>query len=253
VKSEKKISQQVKVPEGVRPLLERVGQAAHEAGLHVYAVGGCVRDWLLGIERVTDLDVVVEGDGIAFAKSVATMLGGDLVSHAQFGTATIMLPGQGASRRRASVLVIRLDMASCRKETYAKPAAYPKVQPGTMREDLLRRDFTINAMAMSLHPARFGALIDEFGGLSDLRRGVLRALHPKSFEDDPSRFFRAGRFATRFGFRLEAATARWLRAAIRDGMVDRLNRGRIRKELERIADEPDPLACLAWLTRWVNR
>jgi len=164
------------------------------------------------------------------------------VSHAQFGTAAVALPGTR----------LRLDVASCRRETYAAPAAYPKVSPGTLREDLFRRDFTVNAMAMDLQAGRFGALIDPFGGLPDLRARRLRVLHAKSFMDDPSRILRAARFASRCRLTLEPRTRAWMRQALAAGMLGRVNRGRLQKELLRMLEEPDPVACLAQVGRWVG-
>ncbi len=234
----------VKVPEEVAPLLRRIGQLAHARGVQAYAVGGCVRDWLLGLSKWVDLDIVVVGDGVAFAREAASALNADLVEHAQFGTATLVIPS--ASRP------MRIDIATARKESYREPAAYPKVSPGSLRDDLLRRDVTINAMAMAVSSEGFGTLVDPFGGANDLRRRRLRVLHAKSFEDDPSRMLRAARFVVRFNLTVEAKTARALRRAVEHGLLARLNRGRLRKELERIVEEPDPIACLERLGRWLN-
>jgi len=235
-------AKQVRVPKPIEPWLRRLGRLAEAQGLETYAVGGCVRDWLLGAARVTDLDVCMVGDGIAFAKAAARRLGASVVVHEPFGTATL-------ERRPAG---LRIDVAGCRKETYAKPAAYPTVSPGTLREDLFRRDFTINAMAMAIGPQAFGRLVDAFGGRRDLQAKRLRVLHAKSFVDDPSRILRAARFAARDGLLLEPQTARWLRQALAAGLIARLNRGRIRKELRRMLEEPDPVACLAQLGRWLT-
>ncbi|MBI3087446.1 MAG: CCA tRNA nucleotidyltransferase [Candidatus Omnitrophica bacterium] len=231
----------VSIPPALRPMLERISRLAGREGVPAYAVGGCVRDWLWGVATV-DVDVTVEGDGIAFARRLAASLGAGVVSHAQFGTATVKLSGAR----------LRLDVASCRKETYAAPAAYPRVSPGTLRDDLFRRDFTINAMAMGLAAGRFGALIDPFGGLPDLRAKRLRVLHAKSFLDDPSRILRAARFAQRYRLALEPGTRAWMRQALAAGMLGRVNRGRLQKELLRMLDEPDPIACLAQVGRWVK-
>jgi len=235
----------VRVPAEIRPLLEKIGRLAQQQGMPAYAVGGCVRDWALAalppsaafrggpdgrrfrIRAVTDLDVAVEGDGIAFAKRAAGALGGSVTAHPQFGTATLQ-------RRR-----LRVDIASCRKETYAAPAAYPKVAAGRLRDDLFRRDFTVNAMAMALAPRAFGRLIDPFKGMADLKAKRLRILHPRSFVDDPSRILRAVRFAQRYHLAVEPRTRRALRRAVAAGMLERLNRGRLRKEFER----------MGWLSR----
>ena len=230
----------VKVPAEVVPLLEQIGRLAQQQGVRAYAVGGCVRDWALGIPTARDLDLAVEGDGIAFAKQVAGALGGSVTAHQQFGTATLQL-------RR-----LRIDMATCRKETYAAPAAYPKVTAGRLRDDLFRRDFTVNAMAMAIAPSAFGRLVDPFKGMADLKAKRLRILHAKSFVDDPSRILRAVRFAQRYRLAVEPRTRRALRQALAAGMLQRLNRGRWRKEFERMTQEPHPLACLSLLAQWVR-
>ncbi|MBI4322827.1 MAG: CCA tRNA nucleotidyltransferase [Candidatus Omnitrophica bacterium] len=235
-------AKRLRVPEPIEPWLRRLGRLAQAQGLEAYAVGGCVRDWLLGAARATDLDVCVVGDGIAFAQAAARRLDARVVVHEPFGTATL-------ERRPAG---LRIDVAGCRKETYAKPAAYPTVSPGTLREDLFRRDFTINAMAMAIGPQAFGRLVDAFGGWRDVKARRLRVLHADSFVDDPSRILRAARFAVRYGLSLEPQTARWLQQALAAGLVARLNRGRIRKELVRMLEEPDPVACLAQVGRWLN-
>ena len=182
-----------------------------------------------------DLDIVVEGDGVALAQDVAGVLGARVTTHQQFGTATVEANGQ------------RIDFASARRETYAKPAAYPQVSAGTVEDDLRRRDFTINAMAMAIHPDQFGRLVDPFHGRQDLRRKLLRVLHPNSFRDDPSRILRGIRFAQRFELRWEPTTRRLLRAAIRAGALGWLNLGRVRKELDRMLEEPNPRGCLRQL------
>ncbi len=236
------LNHSIAIPRTVRPVLETIGRIAEEQGVRVYAVGGCVRDWLLGILSTVDVDITVEGDGIELAKRLGETFSVPLRSHAQFGTATLELP-----HRRS----MRLDVASCRKETYREPAAYPKVSPGTLRGDLFRRDFTINAMAMGLNPDRFGVLVDPFHGLRDLKQRRLRILHPKSFVDDPSRILRAARFVPRFQLHLEPRSARQMSRALADGLLGRLNRGRLRKEFERMVAEPNPRACLACVGQWL--
>ena len=242
----------VPVPPAIRPLLERIGRGAGEQQVSAYAVGGCVRDWLLGQTQTPDLDVMIEGDGIAFARSLGQALGVGVLAHEQFGTATLTLDVSPAGSACGPTSV-KLDVATCRKETYAAPAAYPKVEPARLRDDLVRRDFTINAMAMTLAPSEFGRLIDPHGGLADLRAQRLRVLHPKSFIDDPSRILRAARFVPRFGYQLDAETERLLRQAVADGLLERLNRGRLRRELEHLAEEPQPWACLRCLAGWLAR
>lgn len=221
------------MPAAVRPLLARIGRLAEARHMRAYAVGGCVRDWLLRRGPLVDLDVAVEGDGIILAKAAAAALRARVEAHTQFGTASLHA---GAARR--------VDFATCRTESYARPAAYPKVAPGPLEADLFRRDFTINAMAVALAPAAFGTLVDPFGGAADLRRRQLRILHPRSFVDDPSRILRGIRFAVRFGLRWEPATARAARAAVAQGALGWLNVGRLHRELDRMLAEEDPRACL---------
>ncbi|MBI2885530.1 MAG: CCA tRNA nucleotidyltransferase [Candidatus Omnitrophica bacterium] len=234
----------LRVPPALRPWLQEVGRLAHAQGLRAHAVGGCVRDWLLRRSDTPDVDLVIEGDAVAFARQMAALWNAAVSAHEQFGTATLSWD--------APALLQRVDFATCRKETYREPAAYPKVTAGTLEDDLRRRDFTINAMAMALSPGAFGRLVDPFGGTKDLRARRLRILHARSFIDDPSRILRAARFLPRFRGRLDAGTARELRSAVRAGVLDRLNLGRARKELRRMLEEPDPAACLACLGRWVE-
>jgi len=229
------------IPPAVRTLLREIGQIAAARGVNAYAVGGCVRDWMLGIRATTDLDVAVEGNGVAVARAAARVLGATVVVHQQFGTATLRRPR------------LRIDFATCRKETYAKPAAYPTVSAGTLKEDLFRRDFTINAMAMAISPGRFGTLIDPFGGARDLRRRQLRVLHDRSLLDDPSRILRGVRFAKRFGLAWERDTRRALRRALGAGALGWLNAGRLTKELDRMGKEPNPRACFQALARLLGQ
>jgi len=234
-----------------------LGRMADEQGVSAYVVGGCVRDWCLGIPKSTDLDVVIVGDGIAFARIVVRRLKGRLQTHAQFGTATLFLSSirslkRTRGKRLAPAHPMRIDIATCRRERYDKPAAYPKVTPGSLTDDLFRRDFTINAMAMAITASRFGELIDPFGGLNDLQARRLRVLHPNSFLDDPSRILRGARFLERFHFRLESNTAKQLRRTLARGMLGHLNRGRLHKEFQRMLQEPNPLAPLARVVQWLR-
>ncbi|PIQ84586.1 MAG: hypothetical protein COV75_01450 [Candidatus Omnitrophica bacterium CG11_big_fil_rev_8_21_14_0_20_63_9] len=232
------------IPQSNRLLLERIGAIARAEGAHAYAVGGCVRDWLAGRAQHVDVDITVEGDGLGVAKAVARALDGRLQTHEPFGTATIELDEARPLQR--------IDIATCRRETYAKPAAYPMVQPGTLRDDLFRRDFSINAMAMNITPKQFGELIDPFGGQTDLRRRVLRVLHDRSFLDDPSRILRGVRFARRFGLAWDAHTNTLALEAVAAGALGWLNAGRLHKEFERMLTEPDPQACVSELARLLD-
>jgi len=208
-----------------------------------------VRDWLLGLRATPDLDITVEGHGLELARAVSRALGGAATEHQQFGTATVVIQRTAHGRRHTAGggRNLRVDFATCRRETYARPAAYPKVAVGTLRDDLLRRDFTINAMAVGIGPAAFGTLVDPSGGRRDLAQRRLRVLHPQSFEDDPSRILRGVRLACRFDLRWEPATRRAAVGAVAAGLFARLNAGRVSKELALMAQERDPRACFTAL------
>jgi len=206
-------------------LLAAAVAAADEAGLPLYLVGGAVRDLLLG-ELPVDLDLVVEGDALALARRVAGAGDFRLRLHTRFRTAVLEAPGGH-----------RLDLASAREERYARAAALPRVRPAPLGTDLRRRDFTINAMALRLTPAGPEPLLDPLGGRHDLDAGLLRVLHPQSFADDPTRAFRAVRYAARLGFRLEKRTREWLREAVARGEVRQLSAARLGAELSRLAAE----------------
>jgi len=207
------------------PGVERLRDAA--AGEPVHLVGGAVRDLLLGRPRA-DADLVVEGD----ATEVARRLGGEVRSHARFGTATARVDG------------LTVDVAGARTETYPAPGALPEVRPASLADDLARRDFTINAMAVPL--AGDPELVDPHEGLADLRAGLLRVLHPGSFADDPTRTLRAARYAARFGFELERGTARLLE----DADLVTVSADRVAAELHRTAGEDDPVAAFGLIARW---
>jgi tRNA nucleotidyltransferase (CCA-adding enzyme) len=211
--------------EGLRPLFEAVAALGDRAE-GVYVVGGTVRDILLG-ERSFDVDIAVEGDAIEFARALADALDGRATPHERFGTAVVSY-GDDA----------RVDVVTTRTEFYDAPAALPTVERAGLREDLFRRDFTINAMAASLKPADFGRLIDPFGGRADLEAGVLRVLHNLSFIDDPTRIFRGIRYEARYGLRLEEHSARLARGCIEMGLVGDLSSARLRDELVTLLEDP---------------
>jgi tRNA nucleotidyltransferase (CCA-adding enzyme) len=177
-----------------------------------------VRDILLG-EAHFDVDIAVEGDGIALGRSLARALGGRSIPHEKFGTAVVKWPGG------------RVDVATTRTEFYDVPAALPAVEQASIRQDLFRRDFTINAMAASLKGEDFGRCVDPFGGLRDLERGVIRVLHNLSFIDDPTRIFRAIRYENRYGFEMDGHTVALARACVEMGLVGELSSARLRDEL----------------------
>jgi len=200
------------------------GQAAKQ-GQRVYLVGGVVRDLLLGYPNF-DLDLVVEGDAVKLAQQVAENSQAKLLAHHRFGTAKLRYDN------------FTLDLATARKETYDSPGALPTVTPGTLKDDLIRRDFSINAMAVSLASNDYGELVDPYQGKSDLEHHLIRILHPKSFSDDATRILRGVRYEQRFGFEFEAQTARLLKRDI--PMLDTISGDRIRHELELIFKEKQP-------------
>jgi tRNA nucleotidyltransferase (CCA-adding enzyme) len=198
----------------------------------VYLVGGAVRDVLMG-EPAFDLDVAVEGDGIAFGRALAEALGGRAVPHEKFGTAIVVFPGGD-----------RVDVATTRTEFYDYPAALPRVEQASIRQDLFRRDFTINAMAASLKGEDFGRLVDPFGGLADLERRRIRVLHNLSFIDDPTRIFRAIRYENRYGFEMDAHTLSLARACVEMDLVGELSSARLRDELQALLSEEEIAAAI---------
>ncbi len=225
-----------RIPSQARPLLRRVAGKAGDLGLPLFAVGGCVRDWLLG-RPTLDVDLVVEGDPGPLAEWAAGVFGARAESFGQFGTWRLLKAGW------------RLDFARARREEYPKPAALPLVAPAPIAEDLLRRDFTINALALPLGPRNEGELLDPAAGLADLRGRVLRALHAESFRDDPTRVFRAARFVSRL--KLKPAPGLWTmaRESLRQGCPGLLSRARLLHELWRILEEKDPERPLKILAR----
>jgi len=210
--------------ESLQEVFEAV-QAVSEPFEGVYLVGGAVRDVLMG-EPNFDVDIAVEGDGIALGQALARELGGRVVPHEKFGTAIVLYGNAG-----------RVDVATARTEFYDHPGALPTVEQASIRQDLYRRDFTINAMAVSLKGADFGRLVDYFGGHRDLAGGVVRVLHNLSFIDDPTRIFRAVRYETRYGFRMDAHTFGLAKACVEMDLVGELSSARVRDELQALLSE----------------
>jgi tRNA nucleotidyltransferase (CCA-adding enzyme) len=215
-------------------LLQRLAEIAAQARMSLYLVGGPVRDCLLR-RTVTDLDLTTEGDALALTRSMARELGGAWKRFDRFGTAKLIVPGRDSP----------IDLATTRTETYAHPGALPDVTRGTIETDLIRRDFTINAMAIRLDGDQQGTLIDLHGGESDLYSGKLRVLHERSFEDDPTRLFRGVRFEQRFNFAFAHDTERLIAPAL--PVIDQVSGDRIRRELESIFRETQPLKALVRL------
>ncbi len=224
-----------RLPADVRDAVREIGRLADAASLRAHVVGGFVRDMLLGRENL-DIDVVIEGDGLEFALGVAERLGKRVKVHRRFGTAVLVW-----SR------ALHIDITSARTEYYQRPGALPTVERSSLRQDLFRRDFSINAMAVCVNPECFGRIADPFGGLFDLERGVIRALHSLSFVEDPTRILRAARFEKKFGFSLDGSSEALLRQAVEMSMLDEVSGARIREELLDVIDEDEPSGILARL------
>ncbi len=208
----------------------------------VYLVGGFVRDLLLEQPNV-DVDIAVEGDGIEYATRLAAQLGGRVRAHRKFKTAVVLLPqsilGEAPAWLRSSSEPFHVDVATTRTEFYDYPAALPRVEHASIRQDLFRRDFTMNAMAISLRGRDFGTLIDFFGGYRDLKEGVIRVLHNLSFIEDPTRIFRAVRYENRYGFRMDEQTRSLARSCVEMHLVGDLSSVRLRDELMALLSETD--------------
>ena len=211
--------EKVELPSNIEEFAKEVGRLADELGLKAYIVGGVVRDILLG-RPVWDIDIVVEGgSALELAKAVAQLYNVKLHKFDQFGTAHLKVGN------------LKVEFATARRERYERSGAYPEVEQATLKEDLLRRDFTINTLAIALNSDRFGTLIDYLGGVEDLRKGVIRVLHSLSFVEDPIRILRALRFAGRFGFDLSRGTKSLLRRAVELNVLKSAPKGRIANEL----------------------
>jgi len=217
-------------------LLHTIGEVGDALGFRIFAVGGFVRDLLLQ-SRNLDLDLVVEGDGIAFARKLAKRLGGQVKVHERFFTAMILLPSQ-------SFKGLRIDVATARLEYYDYPAALPTVELSSIKLDLYRRDFTINAMAIQLNPARLGTLFDFFNCQNDLKGKIIRVLHNLSFVEDPTRIFRAIRFEQRMGFRIDAHSCRLIQSAVKMRLFGKAGDPRFFTELQLIFAEENPLPAI---------
>src|SRR5258705_1283537 len=209
--------------------------AALQRGLPLYIVGGSVRDLVLG-RRLNDFDLTVEGDAIALARALASKHGGGMTAHKKFGTAKWFLP------ETLKMDHDTLDLISARSETYKYPAALPTVKLGSLADDLHRRDFTINALAVRLDGSHFGELRDDLNGMDDLQKGMIRVLHPRSFIDDPTRMYRAVRYEGRYGFKIDEDTLALIPEA--RPFVEKLSAQRIRHELDLILEESNAVSML---------
>ena len=217
--------------------MRRIAGLAARHGRRVWLVGGPVRDLLLG-KTINDIDLAIDGCVEAIGRAVAAEFDASFRGHARFSTAVVTFDDG------------HVDLAATRTESYDSPGALPRVRPGTIDEDLARRDFSVNAMAMHITASGNGPLIDPCDGRSDLRDRLLRTLHDRSFHDDPTRMFRAARFAVRFGFRLEGSTLGALKESATGGHACGLSGERVAAELRHSVNEHRPSAVLRLLDRW---
>ena len=218
-----------------QPWLERLramGEIAADMGMQVWLVGGIVRDLMLSLP-VSDVDVVVEGQGIRFGRTLEARLGGRFHPHEKFLTGVLVFPDGS-----------RVDIATARKETYARPGALPEVEASAIKHDLYRRDFSVNTLVIALNPGEFGRLKDHFGGLQDLKGRTIRVLHSLSFIEDPTRAFRAVRLCERLNFRLSSDTEKLIRVALKNKVFDHLSGFRLWEEVELLLKLPDAYRAL---------
>jgi tRNA nucleotidyltransferase (CCA-adding enzyme) len=226
-----------KFPSEIFNILKLSGKVASGLGLTAYLVGGSVRDLLRG-EVNLDIDLVIEGDGIAFAQSLGRELNARVKTHKRFGTA-VLVAGP-----------LKFDVASARTEYYESPAALPRVESSSIKKDLYRRDFTINALAIRLDHDNFGQLLDFFGGQRDIKEKTIRILHNLSFIEDPTRAFRAIRFSERFGFKLSRQTVNLIKTAVKINLFDKLSGSRLYDELGLLFIETEPVRAVRRLAEF---
>jgi len=221
-----------RLPEKITKLLKDLGEIADGLDFNAYLVGGLVRDAILKRKNL-DVDIVIEGDGIKFAKTCADHLGAKVRSYPKFGTAVLVMP-KG----------FKIDIATARMEHYESPAAPPVVKLSSLRRDLSRRDFTINTLAVHLNKGHYGTLIDHFGAIRDIKERVLRVIHNLSFVEDPTRILRAIRFEQRFGFRIGKLTESLIQNALNIHCFENLSGQRLFTELKLILEEEDPVGAI---------
>ena len=238
------------LPQPLMELLLQARDVADDLGYSLYIVGGLVRDLLLGVSNLDlDLDLVVEGDAIRLARKLATQIGGRVRSHSRFGTAKVIFEGEqpGGSVIPSAGLPPSLDFVTARTEFYESPTVLPQVERSSIKQDLYRRDFTINTMAICLDRDRFGQLLDYYGGERDLREGCIRVLHNLSFVEDPTRILRAVRFEQRLGFVIEPRTDELIDEALE--LLNHVTGERLRHELYFLLSEVEPEHILERLDR----
>jgi tRNA nucleotidyltransferase (CCA-adding enzyme) len=220
-----------KFPGEILHLLKLSGEVAEDLGYSAYIVGGSIRDLLRG-EANLDIDIVIEGDGIAFAQELGKKMNARVKCHKRFGTAVIITG------------FLKFDVATARTEYYESPAALPRVEMSSVKKDLYRRDFTINTLAVRLSPGRFGQLLDFFGGQRDIKEKTIRILHNLSFIEDPTRAFRAIRFSERFGFKISKHTLNLIKTAVRINLFNKLSGARMYDELNLLFLETEPMRAI---------
>jgi tRNA nucleotidyltransferase (CCA-adding enzyme) len=225
---------------GLCDLLRSAGEAAGSMGYRAYLVGGSVRDMIRAREsgeviEDPDIDIVIEGDGVAFARELGGQLGARVHIHERFQTATLVAEK------------LKLDIATARTEYYESPAALPTVETSSIKKDLYRRDFTINSLAIRLNPGEFGRLVDFFGAQRDIKERTIKVLHNLSFIEDPTRAFRAVRFAGRFGFRLSKHTENLISSALKMDLFEKLTGTRLYDEMALIFEEKSPTRAIGRL------
>lgn len=225
-----------RLPKDVLDILEKAGALGRSRQTPVYVVGGFVRDLLLKTPN-HDIDLVVEGDGIGFARAFAGVLGGRVRVHKKFLTSVVIFPGAGGKEER-------VDVATARLEYYESPAALPTVEHSSIKMDLYRRDFTINALAIRLDCEPMGEIVDFFGGQKDIRDRVIRVLHTLSFVEDPTRCLRAVRFEQRYHFRIGPATEKLIKNDVSLKLLDKLSPSRLFNEFEHICAEETAILCI---------
>lgn len=222
-------------PEEIYRILLTAGELADELGYGAFLVGGSVRDMLMRIPS-PDLDIVVEGDGINFAKRLAEKIEGKVTPHPRFATAKILKEISKNSKK----VDFHIDIATARTEYYESPAALPKVETSSIKKDLYRRDFTINSLAVKLNSRDFGLLLDFFGGQRDIKDKRIRVLHNLSFVEDPTRAIRAVRFSEKLGFRISKHTENLIKIAVKMGIFEKLKDSRLYEELMLLFKETIP-------------
>lgn len=225
------------LPQKIRKILDIAGKVADELGYSAYVVGGFVRDLILGVENL-DIDIVIEGDAIVFAVEFAKKTNAEITVHEKFQTAYAYIDKD-----------LQIDLVTARKEYYEFPGALPSIEIGSIKDDLFRRDFTINCIAMKLNNNEFGKIFDFYGGRRDLYEGLIRILYNLSFIEDPTRIFRAVRFEQRYDFLMDEKTEEFAKDAINSGIYDKLSLERINTEFFYILKEKKSVKMLQRLEK----